>query len=52
MFKKICCIVLIVKCRVDCFVVPPRNDVIAKPTKEDEAILVRKNKFNITVVCC
>ena len=35
---------------IDCFVVPPRNDVIAKPTKEGEAILVRRNKFNITLV--
>jgi len=30
---------LIVMWRIDCFVVPPRNDVIANLTKEDEAIL-------------
>jgi hypothetical protein len=40
--------------RLDCFVVPiaigtPRNDVIAKPTKEGEAISKRGNQFNMII---
>ena len=32
-----------------CFVVPPRNDVIAKPTQEAEAISMQKVSVNITI---
>jgi hypothetical protein len=35
--------------QIDCFVVPLRNDVIAKPTQEAETISMREFRFNIII---